>query len=377
MYGLNHGFMSRMINRLPTKYDPAIVGAMFEFLRAAICDSAPKIKETVVIDWAALQKISAEQGVLSWVWDGICMLPEFQRPSRFSRISWGLSAQQVWDRYQCQKVVLKELVEICQAHDMRLMLLKGIGLSHLYPKPQSRPSGDIDIYLFEDFEKGNKVFLSDEDTNTGLHTEFVYKGVQVENHEMFIYPNTTTKKLTGQYLLRRAQQVVKSPEGYYTFASMDNLVYLMMHALNHVNFNVNVSFLNIRNLTDIAVLIKHYRAEWNPDELTKLMQELLLGPSFELVLYFSEWLLKMDFSEYHRDFIKSKDLVIIKKLFMENCLTVPSIKSHSFFVRFESYVLRYYYFHKIYKYMPQHKKSFFWSAMHQFLQSLKRKKSEV
>lgn len=365
MYGLNHGFMSRMINRLPTKYDPAIVGAMFEFLRAAICDSAPKIMETVVIDWDALQKISAEQGVLSWVWDGICMLPEFQRPSRFSRISWGLSAQQVWDRYQCQKVVLKELVEICQAHDMRLMLLKGIGLSHLYPKPQSRPSGDIDIYLFEDFEKGNKVFSLDESTDTGLHTEFTYKGVHVENHEVLVYPNTSTKKLVSRYLTERACHAVTSSDGYWVLESKDNLVYLMMHALNHVNFSYNVSFLNIKNLTDIAMMISHYRTEWNPNEMFSLMENLHLAKSFELMVYFSEWLFGIDLSKFHQGLIKERDIAIIKDLFMTKCLYVLIPKDISFFKRICLCATRYHLLRRLYQYMPRHKRSFLLTSIRQ------------
>lgn len=357
--------MSRMIDRLPTKYDPAIVRVMFEFLRAAICDNAPKIKYTVAIDWDALRKISAEQGVLSWVWDGICMLPESQLPPRFSRISWDLSAQQVWDRYQCQKDVLKELVEICQTHDMRLMLLKGIGLSYLYPKPKSRPSGDIDIYLFEDFEKGNKVFSLNEDTYKGLHTEFMYKGVHIENHEQFIYPDTNTKRLVSHYLLEKANCAIEATEGYWVLESKDNLVYLMMHALNHVNFSYNASFLNIKNLTDIAMMISHYHAEWNPNEMFLLMNKLHLEKAFELMVYFSEWLFGMNLQEFHQGLIKEKDIAIIKDLFMKRCLYVPIPTESSFLKKIRLSVTRYCLLRRLYQYMPQHKKSFLLTSIRQ------------
>lgn len=354
-----------MIKQLPGKYDATTVSVMFEFLHAAICDKEPQIENDVVINWDSLRRVSAEQGLLSWVWDGICMLPNERQPSRFERISWSLSAQEVCERYERQQNVLKDLIEICQTNNMRLMLLKGIGLSKLYPKPQSRPSGDIDIYLFDDFEKGNKMFKVV--AETALHTAFDYKGVHIENHKTFIGIDDTTNKLVGPYLLNKTSQVVEAPEGYYTFASMDNLVYLIMHALKHVNFNINVSFLNIRNITDIAVLIKRYRSEWDPNVLLRIMKELHMDKSFELVLFFSEWLLKVDFSEYHSGSIKSKDVPIIKKIFMTNCLTIQNIEFHSIFHQFYYALSRYFYFHKIYKYMPHIKKSFFLSVMYQFI----------
>lgn len=352
-------------NQLLAKYNPATVRTMYAFLRAAICDRIPEIEVYAGMDWDALRKLSAEQGVLSWVWDGICMLPDEQRPPRFSRISWDLSAQQVWARYQGQKNVLKELVEICQVHGMRLMLLKGIGLSHLYPKPQSRPSGDIDIYLFEDFEKGNKVFSLDESTDTGLHTEFIYKGVHVENHEMLVYPNTSTKELVGRYLTERACHAVTSSDGYWVLESKDNLVYLMMHALNHVNFSYNVSFLNIKNLTDIAMMIAHYQTEWSPEEMFSLMGKLHLAKSFELMVYFSEWLLGIDLSKFHQGLIKERDVAIIKDLFMTRCLYVPIPEDISFFKKICLCVTRYRLLSRLYQYMPQHKKSFLMSSIRQ------------
>lgn len=347
------------------KYDSATVGMMYAFLRAAICDCAPEIEVHEGLNWDALRKLSAEQGVLSWVWDGICKLPEDQLPPRFIRIGWDLSAQQVWDRYQRQKDVLKELIEICRTHDMRLMLLKGISLSHLYPKPQSRPSGDIDIYLFEDFKKGNKVFSLDESTDTGLHTEFIYKGVHVENHEMIVYPNTSTKKLVSQYLAERAGLAAMSSDGYWVLETKDNLVYLMMHALNHVNFSYNVSFLNIKNLTDIAMMIAHYQEEWNPEEMFSLMGKLHLAKSFELMVYFSEWLFGIDLPKLHQGLIKERNVAIIQDLFMTKCLYVPISEDTSFIKRICLCVTRYRLLRRLYQYMPQHKKSFLMSSIRQ------------
>lgn len=349
--------------QLSGKYDVTTVRVMFELLRAAICSEIPQIEDDINIDWDQLRRISAEQGLLSWVWDGICLLPQERQPPRFQKISWSLSAQEVYERYKRQQNVLKELVEVCRLNNMRLMLLKGIGLSKLYPKPESRPSGDIDIYLFDDFEKGNKIFSSNKDTD--LHTDFFYKGVHVENHMMLVYPNTSTKKLVSRYLSERVNHAVKTSDGYWFLEPQDNLVYLMMHALNHVNFGYGTSFLNIRNLTDITMVIAHYRTRWNSDEIFLLMRRLHLEKSFELMVYFSEWLHGIELPEFHKGLIKEDDVSIIKDLFMKRCLYVPIPTESSFLKRIRLSVTRYCLLRRLYQYIPQHKKSFLLTSIRQ------------
>ena len=131
---------------------------MLEFVRAAVLNRIPAVPQYLVIDWDKLMDISVEQGVLAWVWDGVCMLPNDQQPPRMYRINFGMSAQKVWDMYEKQWIVLKEIITRCEQSKIRLLLLKGIGLSVMYPKPQSRSCGDIDIYPFEDFDKFNLLF---------------------------------------------------------------------------------------------------------------------------------------------------------------------------------------------------------------------------
>ena len=154
---------------------------MLEFVRAAVLNRIPAVPQYFVIDWDKLMDISVEQGVLAWVWDGVCMLPNDQQPPRMYRINFGMSAQKVWDTYEKQWMVLKEIITRCEQSKIRLLLLKGIGLSILYPKPQSRSCGDIDLYPFEDFNKFNLLFQDNLKEREGKHTIFYFDDVMVEN----------------------------------------------------------------------------------------------------------------------------------------------------------------------------------------------------
>ena len=167
---------------------------MLEFLRSAVLDKKPDITDTSDINWDVLMDMSAEQGVLAWVWDGICKLPKELKPPRLQSINWGLSAQEVWDTYVKQMRVLEGMVSSCKENGIRLLLLKGIGLSRLYPKPESRPSSDIDIFLFEDYEKGNRLFTGHDIKRIDKHASFQIDGVLIENHYYFFEPNTRQKR---------------------------------------------------------------------------------------------------------------------------------------------------------------------------------------
>ena len=93
----------------------ALTEMMLEFVRAAVLEREPKIPFNVAIDWDKLMDVSTEQGLIAWVWDGICRLPQEQQPPRQQRINWGLSAQEIWQRYVQQKEVLAEIVEVLQS----------------------------------------------------------------------------------------------------------------------------------------------------------------------------------------------------------------------------------------------------------------------
>ena len=137
-------------------------------------------------DWNSLVNLAARQGVLCVARDGLVQMPGI---SRELLIRWELSVQKLEARNKKQRAVIKELVALFRENGIEMLLLKGIGLSELYPDPNHRECGDIDIFLFGDYEKGNKVIeeLGIEVEKEGSkHSKFYFKGVPVENHKTFL-----------------------------------------------------------------------------------------------------------------------------------------------------------------------------------------------
>lgn len=76
-------------------------------------------------------------------------------------------------------------------------LLKGLGLSIYYPRPEHRECGDIDLWL-DNCDKGNR--LIEElgikiNYDSEKHAVFHYKGVMVENHSICLCRRTAGRSV--------------------------------------------------------------------------------------------------------------------------------------------------------------------------------------
>lgn len=286
---------------------------MLELLRSAVLDKPPAITDTDGVNWDALMDMSVEQGVLAWVWDGICKLPVEQQPPRQQRINWGLSVQEVWDNYQKHQDVLQEMIALCDDNHMRLLLLKGLGLSSLYPNPQSRPCGDIDIYLFDDYYKGNRVFTGHDVERIDKHATFLFNNILIENHYYFLEPNTRQMRMINKYLESTLSDVCLTSSGYYVFSPIANLVFLTMHTLKHFRETKVVPY---RNIIDFGMYLFRHRAIISPSMCYEALSKIKLVKGCEMLVYLSEMILDVDFKEYHFNHIPVKDVHTIKESYL-------------------------------------------------------------
>jgi len=73
-----------------------------------------------------------------------------------------------------------------------MMLLKGLACGVDWPRPEHRPYGDIDIYLFGKQKEADEALRQAQgpgfkvDTSHHHHTVFQWQGFTVENHYDFL-----------------------------------------------------------------------------------------------------------------------------------------------------------------------------------------------
>ena len=364
--------MSRNSGRIKEICHDSMVNVMLEFVRAAVLDRTPIMSSEVMVDWDRLMDLSAEQGLLALVWDGICKLPAELQPPRQQRINWGLSAQEIWCDYDRQKSVLKELVAVCKQNDMRLLLLKGIGLSEMYPTPNSRPSGDIDVFLFGDYEKGNRILANNTFDFSNKHSVFEYKGVTVENHQNFFYHGTRLQIDVDNYLLSVLSDCSMTKDGYYVLPKEAGLVHLLLHTMVHMN-NPH-EHITMKNLVDVACYLFFNRNELSPELCGCTMRKLNLEKAFDLYLQVSEWVLSIDLSLYRDELsCKSEDLDNVISLLSDDFLRGPLFNNYSFVKQLTQRIS---YFKKTkwrYTYLPNwgvHNRGFFIRQLSYFVKSV-------
>lgn len=189
--------------------------------------------------WERIYRMAADHGLSAVVWDGIRRLPTAEQPPRETRIRWALSAEKLEERYRHQQQTASKLAARFSEEGLRMLLLKGLGLSRDYPIPEHRECGDIDIYLYGQSDKGDRVL---HEIGAHLyfdvpkHSEYIWDGVLIENHRTIlnVRRNRTERELNALLvrLLEKDGTHGLAP-GIQTPPATFNAIFLIRHAAVH------------------------------------------------------------------------------------------------------------------------------------------------
>jgi hypothetical protein len=209
-------------------------------------------------EWAEIMELAAIQGVFGLAYDGLSGLPEEYRPQRELLIQWALGVKKIEIRHNLQLNALQSLVDLYEKNGIRCLLLKGIGISQLYPIPEHRECGDIDLYLFGDYDKGNHLMEEKGikvDKQGDKHSKFEFEQIPVENHLSFlqIEGHQTNRELELILLQKLSQEDPGFSEELKVYLPplSFNLLFLHNHAVTHFLGSGIV----LRHLCDWALLL--------------------------------------------------------------------------------------------------------------------------
>lgn len=213
-------------------------------------------------DWKEIHSIALRSGVAAVIFDAI-MEHGIAIP-RKTKMMFISSVDKIERKYGEKCSTAAQLASIYRQEGIRMMILKGIGLSLLYPHPSHRPCSDIDIYLFGEQERGDEVVRQrlslNVDESHHHHTIFHLNGIMVENHYDFVESHSRkSKKTIEQYLKRFAETepaIEETLEGETIYIPSPNLnaLFLALHSGSHFAAE-NIS---IRHLTDWALFLDRY-----------------------------------------------------------------------------------------------------------------------
>jgi hypothetical protein len=230
-------------------------------------------------EWDSLYKLATTQGILAIVYDAVSQLPKEQQPPRHLKLQWALCSENIENRYRKQEKLIAKLAKFYGEHGIKIMLLKGYGLSSYYPKPEHRECGDIDIWLYGEQKKADKLLHEikgvkiDEDEHH--HTTFVIDGIMVENHYDFLNIHAHPSNREIETELKRLSREDKSIEmqiddqTIYLPSANLNALFNLRHAASHFA----AAEINIRHLLDWSLLIQNNSKSIDWQWLYKIARE--------------------------------------------------------------------------------------------------------
>lgn len=230
-----------------------------------------------VEEWYDVHTLALRQGVVAIMLDGIIKADiHIPRPAKMRFIS---STDKLEKGYTLRASLADKLAEVYHSVGIEMMILKGIGLSQLYPVPQHRPCSDIDIYLMGKQREGDNLMRQKFGIkiNEGHHhhTIFHLKGVLIENHYDFIEAHSRRSKARLEMYLKELSATEQpitarlSNEEYLQPAPNLNALFLTLHAADHFAAE-NIS---IRHITDWAMFLRRYHSEVDWQRLYNLAEE--------------------------------------------------------------------------------------------------------
>ena len=203
--------------------------------------------------------------------DGIEKLHEGQRPPKVFLLEWIGETLQGYDyRYKLYKDAIVELAGFYNAHGFKMMVLKGYACSLNWPKPEHRPCGDIDIWLFGKQPEADCVIkeqLSVEIDNSHMHhTVFFWHDFMVENH----YDIVNTEASRSNAKIEKIFKTVASDDNYSVDVCGEKIhipspnlhaLFLLRHGMLHFTRGG----LNLRQVLDWGFFVKENGSEvdWN------------------------------------------------------------------------------------------------------------------
>lgn len=252
--------------RLPSDILLGILRLAFSTRNEALFLSTLKIA-----DWDKVVDLAFEQGVAAVAVDGLQRSLELSAESlelsldspeledlKYEWFGEVFSCEEDYQRYQA---AIAEFLEVCRGQKVKVLLLKGYGLSLNYPIPSHRPCGDVDVFLFGKGENINEIvekqLNSTVDRSNPHHSVFSIGGFTFENHITLLDVERHRNHFSDEQVFQRliaegCDEIEVEGERCLVPSVKLNSVYLLRHMAHHFA----VEKITLRHILDWALFVR-------------------------------------------------------------------------------------------------------------------------
>lgn len=249
----------------------------FKLIRQAIRHQSYIIDED--INWQTIYDEAACQGLSAVILDSIELLPVTKRPPQNMLLEWIGEVHQAFDNAYVQYCkTIAEMAVFYKIHGYKMMVIKGYSCSLDWPKPEHRPCGDIDIWLFGKQEEADAVLTKEKgikiDKSHHHHTVFDWNEFMVENHYDFINvhhrkSNAKLEKIFKELGKDDSHTVEINGEKVYLPSPNLHALFLIRHMVSHFTS----SEITLRQVLDWAFFVEKHEGEVDWDWLWSVVEK--------------------------------------------------------------------------------------------------------
>lgn len=247
-----------------------------------------------VVDWQAIKALADKQVLTAVVVDGIEQLPDTKRPPKELLLQWiGEVFQSYENRYKLYQRAIAELAGWYNAHGYKMIVLKGYACGLDWPKPEHRPCGDIDIWLFGKQKEADAALAASSkfhdpsfkiDSSHHHHTVFDWHGFTIENHYDFVNVHAHTSSAELEKIFKQLGQddshaVEVNGEKVYLPSPNLHALFLIRHMVSHFA----AAEITLRQVLDWAFFVEKHTKEVDWDWLLPLLEQYHMKEFFNCV----------------------------------------------------------------------------------------------
>ena len=246
------------------------------------------------VDWKTIQALGLRQGLSAIVLDGIEQLPENKRPPKETLLEWIGEVLQGYEyRFEMYRRTIAEMANFYNSHGYKMMVLKGCACALDWPKPEHRPCGDIDLWLFGKQKETDALLESLKvqgvqkfkiDKSHHHHTVFEWNGFTVENHYDFV--NVHAHRSSAE--LEKVFKELGKDDSHYVDVCGER-VYLPspnLHALfliKHMVSHFAAAEISLRQVLDWAFFVEKHNKEVDWEWLQNMLEKYHMKEFFKLI----------------------------------------------------------------------------------------------
>ncbi len=238
-----------------------------------------------------LLRLNAQQGTGALVYP--CVLGQETVNAAARMQMKGVCMHTIQTHVQLQHT-LKTTWQALEQAGIQAVLMKGAGLAALYPSPEQRAWGDIDLFVGkEQYHPACAVMRNtfpdalkfDEELDHYKHYNIIADGVSIETHRVTVglqHPIDERRyaQMEAYGMAHRERLVVNGVE-VMVFEPTFNALFVMLHSWEHMM----TQGANIRQLCDLALLLHHYAGSMDTQRLGAWLDAISLKDVWQLYMY--------------------------------------------------------------------------------------------